>query len=238
MNHRLLNNKLKLGLQSSISRVNDETAPLGGSAGFRGDLIGAAYSANPTWPTNPDFDGTGGLLSPATALAYTQNISNTNRALVNFSAEYAIIPELSAKINLGYDTSESTRTAVASGRARNFDQGAFGNGIGAINDLNTESKLLEATLNYKKDFSNSSLDILVGYSFQDFQRDGRNISGWGFYTDDMNEMGEDLENTANRIEDNITGDYQQYGFAGNIADGIFVNRLFPEPSTDFIVLVI
>ncbi|MAL58802.1 MAG: SusC/RagA family TonB-linked outer membrane protein [Flavobacteriaceae bacterium] len=235
MNHRLLNNKLKLGLQSSISRVNDETAPLGGSAGFRGDLIGAAYSANPTWPTNPDFDGTGGLLSPATALAYTQNISNTNRALVNFSAEYAIIPELSAKINLGYDTSESTRTAVASGRARNFDQGAFGNGIGAINDLNTESKLLEATLNYKKDFSNSSLDILVGYSFQDFQRDGRNISGWGFYTDDMNEMGEDLENTANRIEDNITGDYQQYGFAGNIADGIFVNRLFPEPSTDFIV---
>jgi len=235
MNHRLLNNKLKLGLQSSISRVNDETAPLGGSAGFRGDLIGAAYSANPTWPTNPDFDGTGGLLSPATALAYTQNISNTNRALVNFSAEYAIIPELSAKINLGYDTSESTRTAVASGRARNFDQGAFGNGIGAINDLNTESKLLEATLNYKKDFSNSSLDILVGYSFQDFQRDGRNISGWGFYTDDMNEMGEDLENTANRIEDNITGDYQQYGFAGNIAGGIFVNRLFPEPSTDFIV---
>ena len=235
MNHRLLNNKLKLGLQSSISRVNDETAPLGGSAGFRGDLIGAAYSANPTWPTNPDFDGTGGLLSPATALAYTQNISNTNRALVNFSAEYAIIPELSAKINLGYDTSESTRTAVASGRARNFDQGAFGNGIGAINDLNTESKLLEATLNYKKDFSNSSLDVLVGYSFQDFQRDGRNISGWGFFTDDMNEMGEDLENTANRIEDNITGDYQQYGYAGNISDGIFVNRLFPEPSTDFIV---
>ncbi|MBW2936859.1 SusC/RagA family TonB-linked outer membrane protein [Aureisphaera sp. CAU 1614] len=235
MNHRLLNNKLKLGLQSSISRVNDETAPLGGSAGFRGDLIGAAYSANPTWPTNPDFDGTGGLLSPATALAYTQNISNTNRALVNFSAEYAIIPELSAKINLGYDTSESTRTAVASGRARNFDQGAFGNGIGAINDLNTESKLLEATLNYKKDFSNSSLDVLVGYSFQDFQRDGRNISGWGFFTEDMNEMGEDLENTANRIEDNITGDYQQYGYAGNISDGIFVNRLFPEPSTDFIV---
>ncbi len=235
MNHRLLNNKLKLGLQSSISRVNDETAPLGGSAGFRGDLIGAAYSANPTWPTDPNFDGTGGLLSPATALAYTQNISNTNRALINFSAEYAIIPELSAKINVGYDTSESTRTAVASGRARNFDQGAFGNGIGAINDLNTESKLLEATLNYNKDFSNSSLDVLVGYSFQDFQRDGRNISGFGFFTDDLNEMGEDLENTANRIENNITGEYQQYGFAPNIADGIFVNRLFPEPSTDFIV---
>lgn len=235
MNHRLLNNKLKLSLQSSISRVNDETAPLGGSAGFRGDVIGAAYSANPTWPTDPDFTGTGGLMSPATALAYTQNISNTNRALVNFSVEYDFTSEFSAKINLGYDTSESTRTAVASARALNLDQGTTGNGSGAINDLNTESKLLEATLNYNKDFSNSSLDVLVGYSFQDFQRDGRNISGWGFFTDDLNEMGEDLENTANRIEDNITGEYQQYGYAGNIADGIFVNRLFPEPSTDFLV---
>ncbi|MEZ4859580.1 MAG: SusC/RagA family TonB-linked outer membrane protein [Flavobacteriaceae bacterium] len=235
VNQRFLNNKLKLGLQSSISRVNDQTAPIGGSAGFRGDLIGAAYSANPTWPTAVDFDGTGGLLSPATALAFTQNITNTNRILANFSAEYSFIPELSAKINLGFDTSESTRTAVASENARNFDQGVFGNGIGAINDLNTESKLLEATLNYKKDFSNSSLDILVGYSFQDFQRDGRNISGWGFFTDELNEMGEDLENTANRIEDNIEGDYQQYGYAGNIAGGIFVNRLFPEPTTDFIV---
>ena len=234
-NQRLLQNKLKLGLQSSISRVNDETAPIGASAGFQGDLLGAAYSANPTWPAAVDFDGTGGLLSPATLLAFTQNISHTNRLLVNFSAEYAFIPELSAKINLGFDTSESTRTAVASEYARNVGNGVFGNGVGGINDLNTESKLLEATLNYKKDFENSSLDILAGYSFQDFQRDGRNIRGWGFYTSDLNDMGQALEDTANRIEDNIEGDYQQYGYAGNIEGGIFVNRLFPEPATDFIV---
>jgi iron complex outermembrane receptor protein len=234
MNHRFFNNKLKLGLQSSISRVNDQTAPIGASAGFQGDLLGAAYSANPTWPTDPDFTGTGGLLSPAALLAYTQNIANTNRALINFSAEYSFIPELSAKINLGYDTSESTRTAVTSPRGLNLGNGVTGNGVGQVNDLNTESKLLELTLNYKKDFSNSSLDVLVGYSFQDFQTDGRNVRGWGFFTDDLNEMGEDLENTANRIEDNITGDYQQYGYAPNIADGIFVNRLFPEPSTEFI----
>lgn len=233
-NHRFLQDKLKLGLQSSISRVNDEGAPTGASAGYRGNLLGAAYSANPTWPTNPNFDGTGGLLSPATALEYTQNLSNTNRLLVNFSAEYDIIPELSAKVNLGYDTSESSRTAVASANALNFDQGVTGNGIGALNDLNTESKLLEATLNYKKDFSNSKLDVLVGYSFQDFQNDGRNVSAWGFFTEDLNEMADAIENTANAIENKIQGSYQQYGFAGNIADGIFVNRLFPEPATDFI----
>ncbi|KAA3620911.1 MAG: TonB-dependent receptor, partial [Flavobacterium sp.] len=232
VNHRLLDDKLKLGLQATISRVNDETAPLSGSAGFRGDLLGAAYSANPTWPTNPNFD-TGGQLSPATILAYTENLSNTDRILANFSAEYNFTNEFSAKVNVGIDDSQSTRSAVASPNARNFDQGAFGNGTGAISDLDTESKLLEATLRYDKDFGNSQLDIVAGYSFQDFRRQGRDISGWGFFTDDMNKMVDDLEATANLLESRIEGSYQQYGYAGN-TNGIFINRLFPAPTTDML----
>jgi iron complex outermembrane receptor protein len=232
-NHRFFDGKLKLGLQGTISRINDETAPLSGSAGFRGDLIGAAISANPTWPTGPDFN-TGNQLSPSTIKEYTQNLSYTNRYLVNFSAEYDITNEFSAKVNLGYDNSESSRDAITSPNARNFDQGAFGNGLGSINELDTESKLLEATLNYDKDFANSSLDVLVGYSFQDFQRSGRDILGYGFFTDDMNRMARDLLRTANLVESRIDGSYQQYGYAGNISEGIFINRLFPEPMTEFL----
>ncbi|MBT8276661.1 MAG: SusC/RagA family TonB-linked outer membrane protein [Bacteroidia bacterium] len=232
-NQRFFDGKLKLGLQGTISRVNDETAPLSGSAGFRGDLIGAAISANPTWPTGPDFN-TGNQLSPSTIKEYTQNLSFTNRYLVNFSAEYDITNDFSAKVNLGYDNSESSRDAITSPNARNFDQGAFGNGLGAINELDTESKLLETTLQYDKDFTNSSLDVLVGYSFQDFQRSGRNILGYGFFTDDMNRMARELLRTADLIESRIDGSYQQYGYAGNISEGIFINRLFPEPMTDFL----
>ncbi|MBL4663874.1 MAG: SusC/RagA family TonB-linked outer membrane protein, partial [Flavobacteriaceae bacterium] len=234
-NHRFLNNKLNLGLQASISRVNDETAPIGGSAGFKGDIIGAALSGNPTWPTDPNFTGTGGLLSPATALAYTQNISNTDRALLNLSAKYDFTSEFSAKVNLGYDKSNSTRKANSSSKAINFDRGVFGNGRGFVNDLDVENRLIEFTVNYKKDFTNSSLDILVGYSFQDFQRSGRNVEGWGFFTDDLNQMGDDLEATANMVEGRIIGDYQSYGFAGNLGNRIFVNRLTtPKLSTDYI----
>lgn len=234
-NHRFFDNKLNLGLQASISRINDETAPIGASAGFRGDLIGAALSANPTWPTNPNFDGTGGLLSPATALAYTQNLNNTDRALINFSAEFDFTNELSAKVNLGYDKSSSTRTAMSSANARNFDRGVFGNGRGFVNDLDLENTLLEFTVNYKKDFGNSELDILAGYSFQDFATSGRNIEGWGFFTDDLNIMADDLESTANLVESRITGDYQSYGFAGNLGNQVFINRLSsPELTTDFI----
>ena len=232
-NQRFLDDKLKIGVQSSISRVNDEGAATAASAGFQGDLLGAAYSANPTWPTSPDFDGTGGLLSPATMLEYYQNTANTNRMLVNVSAEYALTSDLSAKVNIGLDESESTRIGVSSPDARNFGAGAFGNGRGILSDLNTSSELLEATLNYSKDFGNSSLDILAGYSYQNFNRNGRTANAWGFFTDNMDEMGDAIESTANAIEAKITGDYQQYGFAGN-TNGIFVNRLFPEPATDVI----
>ncbi|NND62555.1 MAG: SusC/RagA family TonB-linked outer membrane protein [Flavobacteriaceae bacterium] len=242
LNHRFFDDKLKLGLQSSVSRVNDETAPLGASAGFRGDVLGSAYSANPTWPTDPNFTGTGGLLSPATALAYSQNRSNTNRYLINFSAEYDFTSEFSAKLNLGLDKSESTRIASASRKALNFDRGAFGNGVGALNDLETESQLMEFTVNYNKEFSNSSLDVLAGYSFQDFSRMGRNIQAWGYFTDDLNGMADAIENSAGIVESQIVGDYQQYGYAPNIADGVFINRLFNtggdgNPTTDFLPFV-
>lgn len=234
-NHRLLNDKLNLGLQASISRVNDETAPIGASAGFQGDLIGSALSANPTWPTDPNFDGTGGLLSPATMLEYTQNISNTDRALLNFSAEYDFTSELSAKVNLGYDKSNSTRTALSSPNGRNLGRGVFGNGRGFVNDLDVENKLFEVTVNYDKDFGNSNLDILAGYSFQDFATSGRNVEGWGFFTDDMNQMGRDLEDTANLVENSISGSYQSYGFAGNLGNQVFINRLASTGLvTDFI----
>tara|TARA_B100001146_G_scaffold225239_1_gene248467 strand:- start:9306 stop:12419 length:3114 start_codon:yes stop_codon:yes gene_type:complete len=229
-NHRFFDNKLRLSLQGTLSRVNDETPPLSGSAGFRGDLLGSALSANPTWPIDPNFTF-GGLTNPANLIEFTNNESKTNRYLVNFSAEYDIVESLTAKINLGYDYSESTRQALASAKANNVDQGTFGNGNGAINQLDTENKLLEATLNYNQDFGDSNLDAIVGYSFQDFQRSGRNINGFGFYTTSLPEMGEDLLRSANDLESKIVGDFQQFGYAPNLG-GVFINRLFPDPVSE------
>ena len=125
--HRFLDDKLTVNLNATVSRVNDEAPPLSGSAGFRGDLLGAAYSANPTWPTNPDFDS-GGQISPANMLAYTQNETSTSRLLVNGSLNYKFTDELSAKLNLGYDQSEADAYGVVSAQARKLDVNIFANG--------------------------------------------------------------------------------------------------------------
>ncbi len=234
--HRFFEDKLTLSLQTTVSRVNDESPPVSASAGFNGDLLGAAYSANPTWPTSVSFSPGGGLLSPSNLLAVSQSISGTDRFLGNFSAEYALIPELKAKVTVGYDTSESSRESGISRDVVGLSNGTSGNGRGAINDINVENRLLEGTLNYNKQFENSSLDALVGYSFQDFHRFGRNVQGWGFASGDLNKMGDDLISSANAIERTINGSYQQYGIGTNTG-GIFVNRLFPAPVTDNIPII-
>jgi len=232
-NHKFLDDKLRFGLQTLVSRINDLSPPVAGSAGFRGDILGAAYSANPTWPSDPDFDNTGGLINPANLLANAQTTSNTKRVLINLSTEYDFTDELTGRINLGYDESNSKNYSVSSAKV-NVIAGAPGNGRGRYAELDIQNKLLEATLNYKKEFENSNLDVLVGFSYQKFNNFGINASGWGFGTNNLNEMGNDLQAVVEGIASDIQGSYQQFGYAPNISQGIYVNRLFPNVQQDFI----
>src|SRR5690606_33001933 len=102
--HRFLEDKLRLNLQGTISRINDEAPPLSGSAGSTGDLLGAAYASNPTWPASSSFNP-GDRINPLNLLENWQSMTYTDRVLVNFSAEYDFLDELTANVTLEYDYS-------------------------------------------------------------------------------------------------------------------------------------
>jgi len=227
---RFIDDKLKLKLQTSFSNVNDESPAISGSAGFRGDILGAAYSANPTWPDDVTFD-TGSQLNPRQMLEYVKSLSNTKRLLLNFSTEYAITPELSAKVNLGYDNSNSERNSETSALAVAMDRGTFGNGRGALNDIIAKNRLVEITMNYNKSFNNSNIDALVGFSWQDFGRSGRNVEGWQYSSTNLDNMSTALQDAANTLENSISGTYQQYGLDG-VNNVFFINRLLPSSVTE------
>ncbi|MBT8177853.1 MAG: SusC/RagA family TonB-linked outer membrane protein, partial [Eudoraea sp.] len=226
LTQRFLDDNLIATVQASISRVNDATAPLAGAAGFRGDILGASYSANPTWGSSPSFDDGGTQYKPANWLRYSQFETTTNRVLLNGSLEYKITPELKAKVNVGYDKSEGENLSMLSGNLLAFD-GISGVGFGNYNVLDRENKLLEATLNWKKEFDNSNIDVLVGYSFQDFNTSGRNSAGRGFGTTELNKMARDLKATVNGAASSIDGPYQQFYYGVNTTS-LIVNRLFPD----------
>jgi len=229
ISHRLFKDKLKLNLQLTLSKVNDGAPGISDNAGFQGDLLGAAYAANPTWPSGVDFVPGGSNLSPSQMLAYIQSKTETNRVLTNFSTDYAITDNLNAKLTLGNDNSLSTRGAAVSGLITGFTNGTGGNGRGSINDIDLRNQLMEFTLNYKKDFENSKLTALVGYSYQEFKTKGTNIYGWGFGTNNLDAMVSDLSSSSDEIRNRISGSYQQYGYD---ADGLFITRLFPNITTD------
>ena len=209
LNHRFFDDKLKVGLQATISRINDRTPFVSRTSGSTGDLLAAAYYSNPTLTANPNLS-TAPDRNPANLLAYYDDNTNTNRFLGNLSFDYSFTDELSAKLNLGFDTSDSSRGQVVGPQILALDNGAIGNGRAAVNNLDTENRLVELTVNYNKEYENSQLDALVGYSFQDFNRQGQNILGQGYSSSDMNRIIA-ITNEAYNATKNIADNYQAYG---------------------------
>ncbi|CAM1358481.1 SusC/RagA family TonB-linked outer membrane protein [Tenacibaculum xiamenense] len=223
--HKFFNDKLRLTANLSVAQVEDESPQVSGGAGASGNLIGAAYSALPTWPNSPSFSIPGNRLNPANILKNYLGLTNTDRYLLNGSVEYDITSDLTAKVNLGYDQSDAVATSAVSANYANNGR-ITGNGQASRNTLKATSKLLEATLNYKKDISEDlSIDALVGYSFQDFRRQGYNSQAWGSPTTDLERMNSVLESSITTITDAIGGaPYQQFGYDSN---GSFINTLDP-----------
>jgi len=208
-NHRFFKDKLKLSLQTTYSRLNDQAPFVSRTAGSNGDILAAAYYSNPTLDANPDFN-TAPDRNPANLLAYFDDNTNTDRFLGNLSADYAITDELSAKVTLGLDKSESFRGQAVGPQILSLDNGAIDNGRAAVSNLDTENQLLEVTFNYKKEFENSKFDALVGYSFQDFNRKGQNIIGQGYTTQSLNGIIDATEQAYNATR-NLSSNYQTYG---------------------------
>lgn len=217
----LLDDKLNINLSSTISNVKREDPPISGNAGFAGDLLGAAYSANPTWPTDPTYN-TGGQRSPANMLEFYRSEGATNRVLTNLSVDYAITSSLKAKATYGLDLSRGERVTLVSGDARNAGDGVFGFGQGQLNENNTTSNLVELTLNYTKTTGNVNIEVVGGYSFQSFRNNYWWSTGRGF-TDYSNfdNMESQLRSSydAGDAAASRYGDYNNWGISNDLRNG-------------------
>lgn len=223
-NHRLLNDKLKLGLSATASRVNDQAAPITQDAGFEGDLIGAMIMANPTWDSDPTVQPDNTIANPNSYLEYYDDNTETDRVLINLSAGYDITDNLNIKVNTGFDRSNSERGGGFSSELA-IGNGIQGNGRAFIAELETASDLIEIFATHKKEVGKVRINSLLGYSFQHFRRKGANIQGLGFNSPNVDDNLRDLRTGVNAIQGVISGSYQQFMYGTN---NFIVNRLFPE----------
>lgn len=168
--------QVNLGLKGVWSNNHfADRGAIGNAASF--DPTQAVRDANSpfggftTWADN---NGNPQLLAPTNPVAQLElkeDKSTVNRIIANASADYrfSFLPELRANLNLGFDQSNSEGAiSVPTNAAFAFDA-LNGGGTNNIYDEKKNNSLLEFYLNYKKEFGINDIDLMVGYSWQNFR---------------------------------------------------------------------
>ena len=186
LNPTFFDNHLRVDLNLKGSVADNNFADNG--------AVGAAVTFNPTLPVRSGNDGLfGGYteylqnngtpqanvpLNPVASLNLTRDRSTVKRSIGNIALDYKFhfLPELRANLNLGYDVSRSNGTKFVSAQsAGSYNRTALdpANTTSRAGENNfysqyRDNKLLEFYLNYTKQFGDSRVEVLGGYSYQDF----------------------------------------------------------------------
>ncbi|MDX2286497.1 MAG: TonB-dependent receptor [Bacteroidia bacterium] len=153
--------------------------------------IGSAVAFDPTQPVNVqnEFGGYFEWLDPSTGdpnqlaprnplglLESRRDVSNVLRSIGNAQLDYRFhfLPDLRANLNVGYDISSGQGTRdIPANAAAAFARG----GVDAEYDQSKINKTLDFYLNYARDIAaiDSRVDVMAGYSYQDFIRENTDI---------------------------------------------------------------
>jgi len=181
LQQKLLNDNLTIRLNSKNGMTKDQFSP---------NVIGSALRFDPTRPVFDDSDPRfAGYYQWSDALATanpvaSQDLNDQNgktlRTLSNLELEYKLpfIDGLSFKANFGYDRNDGEYYGVTS----EFEKGNAINsrGTSLTDQTNLRTSLLyEYYANYKTTIAaiDSKIDVIGGYSWQNFKSDKTDVSG-------------------------------------------------------------
>ncbi len=178
MNPSLLDDHLKINFNVNLSEEHNR---------FADGVEGAALIFDPTQPVYDATSPFGGYFeyhtngepnnaprNPVASLMQVKNVSNVKRLYGNFEVNYKFhfLPEMSAVVNLGYDNSDGRGSYNRSKESINgYRSGNNQPFLGTQSSYtsNRTNRLLDAYLNYDKDFDNFGLEVTAGYSYQKFE---------------------------------------------------------------------
>ncbi|MDX1907584.1 MAG: TonB-dependent receptor [Bacteroidia bacterium] len=195
----LLDDKLRVDINLKGSSIRNHFADQG--------AIGSAVVFDPTQPVfSPDTaylgyyewldpaTGKPNTLAPRNPVGLLDNKSDESTVLrsignVQFDYRFHFLPELRANLNLGYDISESNGTVtIPAASAISFNRG----GNDEAYTQNKLNKTLDFYLNYVKELNDEHrIDLMGGYSFQDFIRE----NSFTDYVDSLNNIYYKTQNT-------------------------------------------
>ncbi|WP_223649088.1 SusC/RagA family TonB-linked outer membrane protein [Hymenobacter psoromatis] len=195
----LLDNHLRvtLNVKGSVTDNNfANTGAIGSAAIF--DPTQPVYSGNSAYggyyeyvqdPTNPaSAPQQLAVKNPVASLQLTRDRSTVLRSIGNVQLDYKLhfLPDLHANLNLGYDITHSNG---ANNQSINLADDYYNVPYDPTNLVNRggsytlyqqdrHNKLLEFYLNYSKQFGDHRIEVLGGYSYQDFLTTSPNYASY------------------------------------------------------------
>jgi TonB-dependent starch-binding outer membrane protein SusC len=192
-NHEALNGRLRIGLNLSSSRIENNYLPFENTGGFEGGVFQNVAVFNPTRPifvTNATTGeqtyyeigvGRQSVRNPVALANQTFDDGQTLRTLANVTTSFSIFPSLIAQLNVGTDRSNGQRNIYLP------KAGAVGSEFGglaqqaqrALSNQTLQSLLTwSPTVGHDVDF-----DIVGGYEYTDFDNTDFSAQSQGFTTD-------------------------------------------------------
>lgn len=188
LTHKMFEDRLIFNLNATNTYYKLDNVLEQQTGGANGGIINNALKANPTEPVYK-ADGSFNeyaetVRNPVAMAKQMSDQSRGDRFIGNADATYYFLPKtLSAKINLGYDVDNINRKAyqpIHSKAAENVEGRA-------ITESNRYSNyLLEGYLTFDKTFRDiHALNVVAGYSWQEFDNYASNVRAEGFVNDNL-----------------------------------------------------
>ena len=176
--HEALNGRLRIGLNLSSSRIENDYLAFENTGGFEGGTFQNVAVFNPTRPvyvTNPTTQarsfyeiglGRQSVRNPVGLAIQTLDEGQTLRTLANVTSSFQIFPSLIAQVNVGSDRSNGQRNVYLP------KAGAVGSEFGGLAQQAQRAlsnQTLQSLLTWSPTIGNQiDFDIVGGYEYTDF----------------------------------------------------------------------
>ncbi len=188
LTHKAINNKLQIEMNLSGAQVEEDNAPVSSDqSGEGGNMFKDAIRFNPTYPV---YDAAGNfsqinafIVNPVSYAEQIEDFRTTRRNLGNISATYNILTPLSVNVNLGYSYESQTGKAYV---PRSNPLGNAFSGLANLQESKEWSKVMEITGKFEKQLNDANfVNIIAGYSYQDFLDEGLRNRVSNFISDEF-----------------------------------------------------
>ncbi|OLE73222.1 MAG: hypothetical protein AUG74_04755 [Bacteroidetes bacterium 13_1_20CM_4_60_6] len=189
--HKAFDNRLRLGVNVTTSRLNNQYLTFENRAGFEGGVFQNAVIFDPTQPvTVTDASGTHyyevtgstSVRNPVALAQQVTDVGNTTRTIGNTTAELDLAPGLTGQVTVGVDHAGGGRQ-IYYPRA-NPVGAALGGGLARQYDVSNSTVTVQNLLTYRRQVGEvHSFDIVGGYEYSKYTKNLFMAEGKGYFTD-------------------------------------------------------